>query len=136
MKTRIWLARLTYSQRPPKGFDLVRFDVAIFKKTKLPQGGPAVARPPSLSLSMTWILFKNPVLGNPAQTLVTVPVESKPVVLFHCNKLVHAHISFTKCKEPSGVKMSPLSPDVSTSNGFLGKFQGMLSVLRCRSIPS
>ena len=62
--TRVWLAFFTYSKGAPKGLVLDRFDVPMFKKIQLPRGGPAVASPPSFSLSTSWMLRRKPCLRH------------------------------------------------------------------------
>lgn len=61
---RFLFASFTYGRVPPSGLDHDRCDVNMFKKTKLPHGGPAVARPPRFTRNINWTPLRNPFLRS------------------------------------------------------------------------
>ena len=66
MAPRFVFACLPYWYLPPRGRAFERPLVPMFRKMKLPHGGPAVARPPRSRRRSSWMDRKNPPLSRHA----------------------------------------------------------------------
>lgn len=83
--SRFLFASFTYWSLPPRGLDHDRFDVPMFRNTKLPHGGPAEARPPRFTRNINWIPFRNPFLRS-RKSIILLAFESETVTSSNIKK--------------------------------------------------